>query len=145
MATLAAEVQPSSSYVAQSDTATFPSDVVQHSFEPMHIDVAAHSYVSPWIIADVAPLSIVSRSSTAGKRQSKSSVPIGINEPSFGSVRGKSQSGVTENQPYLVADVAEPRSTSVVTGHPLSEGIAPHRRCMLGMRLRRCPRLCMLV
>jgi len=114
----------------------------QRSFEPMHINVAAHSYVSPSIIADVAPSSItvaarhqlpaiVSRPSAAGRRQSKSSVPIGINEPSFGSVREKSQSGVTgseliciESQPYLVADVAEPRPTSVVTGHPLSEGIA---------------------
>jgi len=60
MATLAAEVQPSSSYVAptytRSYTATFSSDMGQRSFEPMHIDVAAHSYVSPSVIADVAPL-----------------------------------------------------------------------------------------
>jgi len=98
--------------------------------------------MSPSIIADVAPSSItaaarhqlpaiVSRPSTAGKRQSKSSVPIGINEPSFGSVRGESQSGVTgstsmgvESQLYLVADVAEPRPTSIDVGHPPSEGIA---------------------
>jgi len=95
MAMLAAEVQPSSSYVAhartetRSDTATFPSDI-----EPMHIDVAAHSYVSPSNIADVAPSSFVYRPSTAGQRQVKSSVPIGIDEPSFGSVSGKSQSGM---------------------------------------------------
>ena len=61
---LAAEVQPSSSYVApthtytRSDTATLSSDMGQRSFEPMHTDVAAHSYVSPSIIADVAPSSI---------------------------------------------------------------------------------------
>ena len=90
MAILAAEVQPSSSYVAhartetRSNIATFPSDI-----EPMHIDVAARSYVSPSIIAEVAPSSIVYRPSTAGQRQVKSSVPIGIDKPSFGSVRGK--------------------------------------------------------
>jgi len=145
---LAAEAQPSSSYVVptrtytRSDTATLSSDMGQCSFEPMHTDVAAHSYVSPLIIADVAPSSItvaarhqlpaiVSRPSTAGKRQPKSSVPIGINEPSFGSVREESQSGVTgsksigiESQPYSVADVAEPRPTSIDVGHPLSEGVA---------------------
>jgi len=98
--------------------------------------------MSPLIIADVAPSSItvaarhqlpaiVSRPSTAGKRQPKSSVPIGINKPSFGSVREESQSGVTgsksigiESQPYSVADVAEPRPTSIDVGHPLSEGVA---------------------
>ena len=132
MATLAAEVQPSSSYVAQSDIAIFPSDV-----EPMHIDVAAHSYVSPSNIADVAPSSItvaarhqlptiVSRPSTAGKRQSKSSVPIGIDEPSVGSVRGKSQSGMAGFKSIGIESrcVAEPRPTSVVTGHPLSKGLS---------------------
>jgi len=145
---LAAEVQPSSSYVAptrtytRTDTATLSSDMGQRSFEPMDIDFAAHSYVSPSIIADVAPSSItvaarhqlpaiVSRPSTAGKRQPKSSVPIGIKEPSFGSVREESQSRVTgsksvgiESQLYLVANVAEPRPTSVVTRHLLSEGVA---------------------
>jgi len=145
---LAAEVQPSSSYVAptrtytRSDTAALSSDMGQRSLEPMHIDVAAHSHVSPSIIADVAPSSItvaarhqlpaiVSRPSTADKRQPKSSVPIGTNEPSFGSVRKESQSGVIgfkstgiKSQLYSVADVAEPRPTSVVTGHPLSESFA---------------------
>jgi len=127
MVTLAAEVQPSSSYVAhartdtRSDIAICPRDI-----EPMHIDVAAHSYVSPSIIADVAPSSIVSRPSTAGQRQVKSSVPIGINEPSFGSVRGKSQSGMAGFESVGVESrcVAEPRPPSVITGHPLSEGIA---------------------
>jgi len=61
---LAAEAQPSSPDVAltrtytRTDTATLSSDMGQRSFEPMHTDVAAHSYVSPSIIADVAPSSI---------------------------------------------------------------------------------------
>ena len=126
MAILAAEAQPSSSYIAhartetRSDTATFPSDT-----EPMYIDVAAHSYVSPSIIADVAPSSIVYRPSAAGQRQVKSSVPTGIDEPSFGSVRGKSQSGMAEFESIGIETcrVAEPRPTLVATGHPLSEGV----------------------
>jgi len=101
----------------------------------------AHPHVSPSIIADVAPLPItvaarhqlpviVSRPSTAGKRQPKSSVPIGVNEPSLGSVREESQSGVTgstsigiESQPYSVADVAEPRPMSIDAGQPRSRGV----------------------
>jgi len=145
---LAAEAQPSGSHVAptrtytRSDTATLSSDIGQRSFEPMDIDVTAHPHVSPSIIADVAPLfitvaarhqlpAIVSRPSTAGKRQPKSSVPIGINEPLLGSVRKESQSRVTgsksigiESQPYSVADVAKPRPTSIDVGHLLSKGVA---------------------
>ena len=101
----------------------------------------AHPHVSPSIIADVAPLPItvaarhqlpviVSRPSTAGKRQPKSSVPIGVNEPSLGSVREESQSGVTgstsigiESQRYSVADVAEPRPMSIDAGQPRSRGV----------------------
>ena len=101
----------------------------------------AHPHVSPSIIADVAPLPItvaarhqlpviVSRPSTAGKRQPKSSVPIGVNEPSLGSVREESQSGVTgstsigiESQSYSVADVAEPRPMSIDAGQPRSRGV----------------------
>jgi len=61
---LAAEAQPISPDVAPTrtytppDTATLSSDMGQRSFEPMHIDVAAHPHVSPSIIADVAPLPI---------------------------------------------------------------------------------------
>ena len=74
----------------------------------MHYDVAAHPHVSPSIIADVAPLpitvaarhqlpAIVSRPSTVdvrkpmssmGRRQLKSSVSIGMNEPSVRAVCG---------------------------------------------------------
>ena len=119
MAILAAEAQPSSSHIVhartetRSDTATFPSDT-----EPMY--VAAHSYVSPSIIAEVAPSSIVYRPSTAGQRQVKSSVPAGIDEPSFGLEREKSQSGMAGFESHRVV---EPRPTSIATGHPLSEGV----------------------
>jgi len=72
----------------------------------------------------------VSRPSTAGRRQSKSSVPIGINEPTLGSMRDESQSGVTGStsvdivsQPYSVTDIAEPRPTSIDVGQPLSKGV----------------------
>ena len=117
---LAAEVQPSSPDVAptrtytRSDTATLSSDMGQRSFEPMYIDVAAHPHVSPSIITDVAPLPItvaarhqllviVSRPSTVdvrkpissvGRRQSKSLVSTGMNEPTLGSMRDQSQTGV---------------------------------------------------
>jgi len=139
---LAAEVQPSSPYVAstrtytRSDTATLSSDMGQRSFEPMYIDVAAHPHVSPSIIADVAPLPItvaarqqlpviVSRPSTVdvrkpmssvGRRQSKSLVSTSMNEPTLGSMRDQSQTGVI--------GFAEPRPTSIDVGHPLSEGVA---------------------
>ena len=68
----------------------------------------------------MAPSPIVYRPSTAGQRQVKSSVPIGIDEPSFGSVRGKSPSGMAGFESHRVAG---PRPTSVATGHPLSEGV----------------------
>ena len=86
----------------------------------MYINVAAHSYMSPSNIADVASSSIVYRPSTVGQRQVKSSVSMGIDEPSFGSVSEKSQSGMTGFESHRVA---EPRPTSVATGHPLSEGV----------------------
>ena len=81
--------------------------------------------MSPSIIAEVAPSSIVYRPSTAGQRQVKSSVPIGIEEPSFGSVRGESRSGMAEYESMGAESrrVAEPRLMSVATRHPLSEGI----------------------
>jgi len=164
---LAAEVQPSSSYVAptrtytRSDIATFSSDMGQRSFEPMDIDVAAHSYVSPPIIADVAPSSItvaarhqlpaiVSRPSTASKRQPKSSVPIGINEPSIGSVRKESQSGVTgsksigiESQPIRLLTLRSLGPRRLLPDIRCPKVLRAHRRCMVGLRRR--PRLCLLV
>ena len=142
MAILAAEVQPSSSHVAhartetRSDIAIFPRDI-----EPMHTDVAAHSYMSPSNIADVASSSIVYRPSTVGQRQVKSSVSMGIDEPSFGSVRGKSQSGMAE---FETRRVAEPRPTSVATGHPLSEGIVRPSPVHARPTPTQTPRLCLL-
>ena len=53
--------------------------------------------------------------SSVGRRQSKSSAPIGMNEPTLGSVRGESQSVVT--------GFAEPRPTSIDVGHSLSKGV----------------------
>jgi len=111
----------------------------------MHIDVAhplasdvAQPHASPSISTDVPELAsmpitvaarhklpaIVSRPSTVnvhkpmssvGRRQSKSSVSIGMNEPTLGSVRGESQSVVT--------GFAEPRPTSIDVGHSLSKGV----------------------
>jgi len=121
----------------RSDTPISTSDIGQRS------DMA-HPHASSSTITDIFELAslfitvaarhqlpaIVSRPSAAGGRQPKSLVPIGINEPSLGSVREESQSGVTgstsigiESQPYSVADVAEPRPTSIDAGQPLSRGV----------------------
>jgi len=116
----------------------------------MHIDVAhplasdvVQPHASPSISTDVPELAsmpitvgarhqlpaIVSRPSTVdvckpmssvGKRQSKSSVPIGMNEPTLGSVRGESRSVVTG---FMSVGTAEPRPTSIDVGHPLSKGV----------------------
>ena len=141
MAILAAEVQPSSSYIAHARTETrlnpaiFSSDI-----EPTHSDIAEHSYVSPSNIVDVAPSSIVYRPSTAGQRQAKSSVPIGIDE------RGKSQSGMAEFESTGVKSrrVAEPSPRRLRPDIRCPRVSCAHRRCMLGLRLRRHPRLCLL-
>ena len=122
----------------RSDTPIPSSDIGQRS------DMA-HPHASSSTITDIFELAslpitvaarhqlpaIVSRPSTADKRQSKSSVPLGIDEPLFGSVREETQSGVTgfksigiESHPYSVADVAEFRLTSIGVGHPLSESVA---------------------
>ena len=155
---LAAEVQPSSSHAAstrtytRADTPIPQSEMSQHGFEPMRVaqslagNVAPYPYASPSTSIDVLELAslpstvaarhqmpaIVSRPSTVvGRRQSKSSVPIGISEPTLGPLR-ECQSGVTgstsadlECQPYSYrgADVAEPRPTSIDTGHSLSRGV----------------------
>ena len=108
MAMLAAEVQPT-----RSDTPIPTSDMSKRIY-------VAHPQVPPSIIAEVAPSSFVYRPSTAGQRQVKSSVPIGIDEPSLGSVREKSQSGMAGVESHRAA---ERRPTSVATGHPLSEGV----------------------
>jgi len=140
---LAAEVQPDSLHVApthtymRSDTPIPSSDIGQRS------DMA-HPHASSSTITDIFELAslpstvaarhqlpaIVSRPSTAGRRQSKSSVPTDINEPSLGSMREESQSGVTGStsigvvsQPYSVADIAEPRPTSINVGQLLSRGV----------------------
>jgi len=131
----------------RSDTPIPSSDIGQRSFEPMHIDVAnplasdvAHPHASPSTIVDVASLHItvaarhqlpviVSRPSTVdvrktmhsvGRRQSKSSVPIGMNEPTFGSMHDESRSVVTG---FTSVGTAEPRPTSIDVGHPLSKGV----------------------
>jgi len=76
---LAAEVQPSSLHVAstrtytRSDIPIISSDIGQPSFEPMHIDAAAHPHVSPSIIADVAPLPIT----VAAQHQ----LPVDVRKP----------------------------------------------------------------
>jgi len=104
---LAAEVQPDNLHVApththmRSDNPIPSSDIGQRSVKPMRIDVA-HPHASPSTTTDILelaslpitvaarhqPPAIVSRSSTVdvrkpmppmGRRQSKSSVPIGIN------------------------------------------------------------------
>jgi len=107
---LAAEGQPDNRHIAsththmQSDTPILSSDIGQRSVKPMHSDMA-HPHASSSTITDVLelaslpitvaarhqPPAIVSRPSTAGRRQSKSSVSIGINEPTLGSICDESQ------------------------------------------------------
>ena len=101
----AAEVQPT-----RSDTPIPTSDMSKRIY-------VAHPQVPPPSSVDVAPPSIVVAARhqlpatvPMSRRQSKSSVPIGMNEPVLGSVREESPLRVTG-------------PTSIDAGQPLSRGI----------------------
>ena len=92
------EAQPDNLHVAstRSDTPIPTSDVGKRGY-------VVYSQVPPSSFTDVAP-------SPMFRRQSKSSVPIGMNEHVLGSVREESQLGVTG-------------PTSIDAGQSLSRGV----------------------
>jgi len=106
------EAQPDILHVASTrpDTPIPTSDVGKRGY-------VAYSQVPPSSSVDVAPSPIIvaARHQLPAtvpmfRRQSKSSVPIGMNEPVLGSVREESQLGVTG-------------PTSIDAGQPLSKNI----------------------
>ena len=120
----AAEVPPDNLNVAstRSDTPIPTSDMGKRGY-------IAYSQVPPSSSVDVAPPPIIIAARhklpatvPMSRRQSKSSVPIGMNEPVLGSVREESQLGVTG---FTSIDAGQSLSKGIDAARPTPAHVAP--------------------